>query len=327
MLQQTRVEAVKAYYTRFLAAVPDIAALAESDPELLHKLWEGLGYYSRVRNLQEAAIWIQHCHGGVFPRTYSEVRALKGVGDYTAGAICSICFDLPEPAVDGNVLRVLSRLREDARCIDDPAVRRAVRDELKAVYPSVGAGTLTQALMELGATVCLPNGAPRCALCPMRDCCGAGQHGSWQTYPVRAEKKPRRTEVLTVFVLDCSGRYAIRKREDAGLLAGLWEFPHLSGQLDAQAAMDAAAAWGVGPLRPEKRIARTHVFTHITWKMRCYYLRCREMPDCFVWADREALETVYALPTAFRMFRDDAAAADENTTITSGGTEHGIEGL
>ena len=327
MLQQTRVEAVKEYYTRFLAAVPDIASLAGSDPELLHKLWEGLGYYSRVRNLQQAAIEIQQRHGGVFPRTYSAVRALKGVGDYTAGAICSICFDLPTPAVDGNVLRVLSRLREDGRCIDDPAVRRAVREELAAVYPSVGAGALTQALMELGATVCMPNGAPRCAICPMRDCCGACLHGSWQTRPVRAEKKPRRTEVLTVFVLDCDGRYAIRKRENTGLLADLWEFPHLPGQLEAQAAMDAAASWGVGPLYPEKMVVRTHVFTHISWKMYCYYLRCRKTPDCFVWADREALETVYALPTAFRMFRDDAAAADENTMISSGGMEHGIEGL
>ncbi|MEE3458663.1 MAG: A/G-specific adenine glycosylase, partial [Candidatus Faecousia sp.] len=155
MLQQTRVEAVKGYYTRFLAAVPDIPALAAADPELLRKLWEGLGYYSRVRNLQAAARQIMDEHGGVFPNACSAVRALKGVGDYTAGAICSICFDLPTPAVDGNVLRVLSRLTLDHRCIDDPTVKRAVRDELTAVYPQTGAGTLTQALMELGATVCL----------------------------------------------------------------------------------------------------------------------------------------------------------------------------
>ena len=328
MLQQTRVEAVKGYYARFLEAVPDLDALADCDPELLHKLWEGLGYYSRVRNLQAAARQIRAEHGGVFPRDYPSVRALRGVGDYTAGAVCSICFDLPTPAVDGNVLRVLSRLREDGRCTDDPAVRKAVRGELAAVYPETGAGTLTQALMELGATVCVPNGAPRCELCPMRASCGACLHGSWQTYPVRAEKRPRRTEELTVFVLDCGGQFAIRRREDSGLLAGLWEFPHVPGHLDTQAAIDAAAAWGVRPALPEKQLARTHVFTHITWKMRCYYLRCRARPDCFVWADRNALDTVYALPTAFRMFRDEFPAEEEDTTIPlSGGTEHGIEGV
>ena len=222
MLQQTRAEAVKGYYTRFLAAVPDIPALAAADPELLRKLWEGLGYYSRVRNLQAAARQIMYEHGGVFPTACSAVRALKGVGDYTAGAICSICFDLPTPAVDGNVLRVLSRLTLDHRCIDDPAVKRAVRDELTAVYPQTGAGTLTQALMELGATVCLPNGAPRCEVCPMRELCAAARDGLWTGCPVRAKKAPRRVEELTVFALSCGGKLALRQRPEQGLLAGLW---------------------------------------------------------------------------------------------------------
>ena len=305
MLQQTRVEAVKGYYSRFLSAVPDIPALAAADAELLHKLWEGLGYYSRVRNLQKAARVIVSDHGGVFPSSPAAVRALPGIGDYTAGAICSICFDLPEPAVDGNVLRLLSRLREDERCVDLQPVKKAVRDELAALYPAKGAGNLTQALMELGATVCLPNGEPDCAHCPAAAFCAARQAGSWQSYPVRVEKKARRTEERTVFVFACEGRFALKKRGPSGLLAGLWEFPNVAGRLEAQQALDLAAAWGLRPRGLEKQVERTHIFTHIRWDMRCFYIPCAARAEGFVWADRSELEGRYALPTAFRMFRED----------------------
>ena len=303
MLQQTRVEAVKGYYARFLAAVPDIPALAAADPELLHKLWEGLGYYSRVRNLQKAARVVMEEYGGVFPREPRAIRALPGIGDYTAGAIGSICFDLPTPAVDGNVLRVVTRLTADGRCTDEPAVKRALRERLAAVYPETGSGTLTQALMELGATVCLPNGTPRCELCPAAAFCAAREADAWQDYPVRAEKRPRRTEQLTVFVFDCEGGLALRKRKNAGLLAGLWEFPNVPGWLEAQAALDLAAGLGLRPRAVEKQLTRTHIFTHIQWDMRCFYISCGERADCFTWADPEALDGRYALPTAFRMFR------------------------
>ena len=306
MLQQTRVEAVKGYYARFLAAVPDIPALAAADPEQLHKLWEGLGYYSRVRNLQAAARQIMDEYGGCFPTAYPAVRALHGVGDYTAGAICSICFDLPTPAVDGNVLRVLSRLRADERCTDEQAVKNAVRDELAAIYPRSGAGTLTQALMELGATVCLPNGAPHCERCPMRELCTAARYGSWSRFPVRAKKAPRRTEELTVFVFNCGGKLALRQWPARGLLAGLWEFPHVVGHLEAQAALDQAAAWGVQPRNLVRQLERTHVFTHIVWNMRCYCMDCAAEAPGFVWADEATLDRQYALPTAFRMFRAEA---------------------
>ena len=304
MLQQTRVEAVKGYYARFLAAVPDIPALAAADPELLHKLWEGLGYYSRVRNLQKAARIIMAEHGGVFPRDWAAVRALPGVGDYTAGAVCSICFELPTPAVDGNVLRVLTRLSADGRCVDLPAVKRSLAGELAARYPQTGAGTLTQALMELGATVCLPNGTPRCEDCPAAAFCAAREAGSWQDYPVRAEKRPRRTERLTVFVFDCGGALALRKRKASGLLAGLWEFPNVPGWLEAQEALDRAAAWGLAPRSLGKELERSHVFTHVQWNMRCWYISCGQKAEGFVWAEPEALEAGYALPTAFRMFRE-----------------------
>ena len=303
MLQQTRVESVKGYYARFLAAVPDIPALAGSDPELLHKLWEGLGYYSRVRNLQRAAQVVMAEHSGVFPRDYRSVRALPGIGDYTAGAICSICFDSPTPAVDGNVLRVLTRLTADARCVDELAVKRDLGASLAALYPAQGAGTLTQALMELGATVCLPNGEPKCDRCPAAGFCKAGVAGTWQQYPRRAEKKARRVERLTVFVFSCDGALALRKRKNSGLLAGLWEFPNLPGWLEPQGALDQAAAWGLRPRGLEKQVERTHVFTHVQWEMRCYYVNCIAQVEDFIWADEAALEGQYALPTAFRMFR------------------------
>lgn len=305
MLQQTRVEAVKGYYARFLSAVPDIATLARADAELLHKLWEGLGYYARVRNLQQAAIQIMQEHGGQFPTDYASVRALHGIGDYTAGAICSICFDLPTPAVDGNVLRVISRLQKDDRCTDDSTVKRSIREELADIYPVPGAGFMTQALMELGATVCVPNGSPHCEACPLSGVCLAYLDGSWANYPVRAKKKQRRIERLTVFVLNCGGSFALRKRCAEGLLADLWEYPNVPDHLEAQAALDRAAEWGVHPRGIEKQLHRTHIFTHIQWDMRCYYLTCSARSDAFVWADASELERKYALPTAFRIFRED----------------------
>ena len=303
MLQQTRVEAVKGYYARFLAALPDIPSLAAAEPDTLTKLWEGLGYYSRVRALQSAAQTIMAQHGGVFPSEYAAIRALPGIGDYTAGAIASICFGQPTPAVDGNVLRVTARLTGDPRCVDADATKREMRAALAAVYPAGHCGEFTQALMELGATVCLPNGAPACGVCPMADLC-ASRGGGWKTLPVRRAKKPRRQEALTVFLLRCDGRTALRRRPDSGLLAGLWEFPNVPGHLSPEEAVRCAEDWGAQPRELVLSLRRTHVFTHVEWDMQCCLLRCAAMPEGFVWADRAALEGAYALPTAFRMFRD-----------------------
>ena len=221
MLQQTRVEAVKGYYTRFLTELPTIAALADCPPDRLTKLWEGLGYYSRVRNLQKAAKIIMEESGGVFPKTYDAVRALPGIGDYTAGAICSICFDSPTPAVDGNVLRVLSRVTEDGASITAQKTKNACREALLPLYEAVPRGKLTQALMELGAMVCVPNGAPRCGDCPLKELCLANAHGTWEAYPVKDAKKQKREEEKTVFYLICEDCLAVRKRESRGLLARL----------------------------------------------------------------------------------------------------------
>ena len=293
MLQQTRVEAVKGYYARFLEALPSIQALAQCDDDTLHKLWEGLGYYSRVRNLKKAAIRIMEDHGGTFPGEYDAVRALPGIGDYTAGAICSICFDLPTPAVDGNVLRLLSRICEDPTPIDLDPHKKAVRSALKAVYPQE-AGEFTQALMELGATLCGPNRKPDCEACPCREFCGSAINNTAESYPVKLPKREKKVEEKTVFVLSCGDKLALRKRPDTGLLAGLWEFPNVAGKLDIPQATQVLQQMGLTVKDIRAQLERSHIFTHIRWEMRGYYL---EVAD-------EAGEA--ALPTAFRQFREEA---------------------
>ena len=301
MLQQTRVEAVKGYYSRFLAALPTVADLARCDDDLLHKLWEGLGYYSRVRNLKKAAQVILERHGGAFPRTYEEVLALPGIGAYTAGAICSICFDLPTPAVDGNVLRVAARLTEDSRPVDTPQFQKEVREALARVYPA-RAGDLTQGLMELGATVCGPNRKPDCKSCPCKAFCRGHLAGTAEKYPVRREKKAKKEEKLTVFLLFCDGKVALQRREDKGLLAGLWQFPNVPGHLEPDQALAAAEKMGLRPRQLLRQSEKSHIFTHIRWEMRGFYLEVAEEAPGFAWLTSEDLEKEAALPTAFRQF-------------------------
>ena len=301
MLQQTRVEAVKGYYARFLEKLPTVQALASCDDEILHKLWEGLGYYSRVRNLKKAAIQIMTEHDGKFPGEYEAVRALPGIGDYTAGAICSICFDKPTPAVDGNVLRVVSRLLEDPTPIDLSAQKKKVRDLLEAVYPPE-AGEFTQALMELGATLCGPNWKPRCGECPCRDFCGGAVHGTAEMYPVKLPKKGKRVEERTVFVFSCDGKFALEKRPDRGLLAGLWQFPNVEKKLDTADALKAAEAMGLRPRDILRTVERKHIFTHIRWEMRGIYMEVAEEAGGFTWLSEEEIRNSAALPTAFRQF-------------------------
>ena len=302
MLQQTRVEAVKGYYRRFLAELPDIPALAACPPDRLAKLWEGLGYYSRMRNLQKAAQVIVSAHGGVFPREYDAIRALPGVGDYTAGAIASICFGLPEPAVDGNVLRVLSRVTDDAAPVTDAAVKREYAARLREIYPAGRCGDFTQSLMELGATVCGPNSQPQCALCPLASLCLARAHGTALLRPVKAPKKEKRTEEKTVFILRCGTRIAVRRRPEQGLLAGLWELPNVDGKCSAQQALAQAERWGVHPRELCRSSEKTHIFTHIRWELRGFYIECAEAAPLFTWVDPARFRQDIALPTAFRIF-------------------------
>ena len=220
MLQQTRVEAVRGYYARFLAAAPDVFALAALPEAQLLKLWEGLGYYNRARKAQECARVIA-ARGGVWPDTVEGLLALPGIGPYTAGAIASICFERPAAAVDGNVLRVCARVLDDTTPIDNAAHKTALTAALSACYPAGHCGDFTQALMELGATVCGPNRAPQCADCPIAALCLARAHGTASALPVKAPKRAKRAEEHTVFCLRCGDRLAVERRPDSGLLAGL----------------------------------------------------------------------------------------------------------
>ena len=301
MLQQTRVEAVKGYYTRFLNALPDIAALANADDEQLHKLWEGLGYYSRVRNLKKAAQVIENDFAGVFPVDHTAILSLPGIGAYTAGAVCSICFDQPIPAVDGNVLRVVSRLTNDVTPIDHQPYKTAVSEALQKIYPPE-AGAFTQAIMELGATLCGPNHKPDCTVCPCREFCRACRLGTAEHLPVKLPKRERKLEDRTVFILSCEGKYALQKRPEKGLLAGLWQFPNIPGKLGLSAALSALEGMGIHPKELIKQVQRRHIFTHVQWEMQGLYLEVTEPSGEFIWMTARQIEESAALPTAFRLF-------------------------
>ena len=266
------------------------------------KLWEGLGYYSRARNLQKAARRITEL--GAFPCTPEGLRALPGIGDYTAGAVASAAFGLPEPAVDGNVLRVTARLADDHGDIASPAVKRAAAQAVRAAMPQAREDIriFNQALMELGATVCAPAGEPACMLCPAADFCLGRMRGTAAQLPVKAAKKPRRVEDKTVFLLLRQGRVALRKRPAEGLLAGLWEFPNVEGALDEAAAGAAVQDWGLTARDWSSRLNAKHIFTHVEWHMTGYVLEVAgEGPAEWTWADAAALGE-RAVPSAFERY-------------------------
>lgn len=307
MLQQTRVEAVRGYYARFLQALPTLEALAACEDDRLNKLWEGLGYYSRARNLKRAAKILLQEYGGQFPADYTALQTLPGIGAYTAGAICSICFEQPTPAVDGNVLRVWARLTGSEQDVTQTQTKRAVFDALAAVYPQGNCGNFTQALIEIGATICVPNGTPQCARCPVRTVCSACGGERWRVLPVRAEKKPRRHETRTVLILTTGDALAVCRRPETGLLAGLWELPNVSGVLTAQQALELAEQWGCRPLELTKSSRKQHIFTHIQWDMTGYYIHCGAAAPRLEWADAARMAREISLPTAFRQFLPDGA--------------------
>lgn len=301
MLQQTRVETVRTYYLRFLEKLPSIHALAEAPESQLFKLWEGLGYYNRARNLQKAARVIETQYNGHFPNQYDDIRALPGIGPYTAGAIASICFNRPYAAVDGNVLRIITRMTENNAPINQTQTKIEIAEQLEKVYPKNACGQFTQALMELGATVCTPK-SPKCTECPANDFCRAHANGTVLKYPVKLPKKDKRLEERTVFLLQCGNRYALTKRAQNGLLSGLWQLPNVLGKMDVEQALHTADTFGVQPAQLCKQMHRVHIFTHIKWQMTCYHILCTKKTSDFVWATAQEIENTYALPTAFRMF-------------------------
>ena len=301
MLQQTRIETVLPYYSRFLKELPDVQSLAAVSDDRLLKLWEGLGYYSRARNLKKAAVLLLEQYGGSFPASAEDLRKLPGIGDYTAGAIASIAFGLPEPAVDGNVLRVITRLTACDGDIADAGTKRMVKELLRTHYPEgYEAGLLTEGIMELGETVCLPNGIPRCEVCPLASFCTAHREARELAFPVKTPGKPRRIEEKTVLLLRCGRRFAIRRRPGKGLLAGLWEFPTLDSSL-TQADVRRLAADRKLSVRAMNPCGKSkHVFTHVEWHMSGFLLDCESEVPGFVWRTPEEIAADFSLPAAFR---------------------------
>jgi len=339
MLQQTRVEAVLGYYQRFLQALPDVQALADCPEDVYLKLWEGLGYYSRVRNLHKAAVQIMDEFGGEIPSDPASLRSLSGIGDYTAGAIGSIAFGKPVAAVDGNALRVLTRLAADPSDIADPQTKKRMQvavdrfleqmDEIEGAEPSssmrkssewmmlnplrnFSPGAFNQSIMDIGATVCLPNGDPKCDLCPVACCCRALAEGRVDEFPVKTAKKPRRIEEKTVLILRDGDQIAVHKRPERGLLAGLWEFPNLPGHLDPDALVAYARSLGYEPLYIEALGDAKHIFTHVEWHMTGYQLKLAESTFAsaaqlaarekagLIFVDPAGLRDTYAIPSAFK---------------------------
>ncbi len=312
MLQQTRVEAVKPYYDRFLQALPDIESLAAADEEKLLKLWEGLGYYNRARNLKKAAQILVSEYGGRMPDDYEIILSLPGIGSYTAGAISSIAFGKAYPAVDGNVLRILARLRTDERDILQAGVKKSVEEELADVMPKDRPGDFNQALMELGAMVCIPNGAPKCDVCPWKELCRARAQGITGEFPKKAGKKPRSIEKKTILVIQDAERVALRKRPEKGLLAGLYEFPSMKGNCEEERVLAYLRELGLLPLRIRALPPAKHVFTHKEWHMTGFLIRVDELADRggrqegegLIFVDPKETRTNYPIPSAFAAYAE-----------------------
>ena len=299
MLQQTRIEAVIPYFERFMSELPDVSALAAVDPDRLMKLWEGLGYYSRARNLQKAAQQIMERHGGKLPADYNALLSLAGIGEYTAGAIASIAFGIPVPAVDGNVLRVFARLTGSNEDVMKPAVRKDMTALAASLVPTARPASFNQGLMELGERICLPNAMPRCEVCPVATYCAVAGTPEAASLPVRAPKKPRRIETKTVYVMltdETPRRVLLHKRPEEGLLAGLWELPNTDGE-----ALPLTLET-VG--EPMELTNSRHIFSHIEWHMQgeLHIVKPAALPEHYAFVGLEALLTDHALPTAFRAY-------------------------
>lgn len=309
MLQQTRVGAVKPYYDRFMQALPDIEHLAAAEEEELLKLWEGLGYYNRVRNLNKAAKIIVEEYGGNMPSEYEALTELPGIGSYTAGAISSIAYGKRVPAVDGNVLRVLTRLCCDERDIMQQSVRRQIEEELKPIIPKERAGDFNQALMELGATVCVPNGIPHCGECPWGKLCRAHERGKELRFPHKTPKKPRTIEEKTVLIIRDNSRTALRKRENSGLLAGMYEFPCLEGKLSGKQVLSYLKQEGLSVLKIEKLKESKHIFSHKEWHMIGYMIRVDELAarignEKLLFVEKSETKEKYPIPSAYAAYME-----------------------
>lgn len=306
MLQQTRVEAVKPFYARFLEAFPTVSDLASAEEEKLLKLWEGLGYYNRVRNMQKAAKQIVENHGGEFPQDFENIRNLTGIGNYTAGAISSFAFGIPKPAVDGNVLRVISRITGNYADITKAATRAKVEAQLEAVIPQDMACDFNQGLIELGAIVCVPNGVPKCESCPLAHLCYAKRQDVREELPVKSKAKERKVEKKTILIFKDGENVAIRKRPKKGLLAGLYELPNVEGELTAEEVFSYSKKIGLLPLRIQPLGKAKHIFSHVEWQMTGYSIQVDELEksckEDLLFVHPEEVENQFPIPAAFENY-------------------------
>lgn len=273
MLQQTRVEAVKEYYRRFLEALPDVRALAEAEEQEYLKLWEGLGYYSRVRNMHKAAVQIMEEYDGQIPGNSKDLEKLPGIGSYTAAAIASIAFGERKPSVDGNLLRVYARMTCSDENILAAGTKKKAEEWYWQIIPEIKPGDFNQAVMDIGATICLPNTEPKCLLCPWREACRSYAEGTQMKYPVRIKKMKKKTEKRTIFLIEDGSKVFLSRRPATGLLAGLYEFPGAEGHLSEEEALERAAACGIRIDSIERLPDAKHVFSHVTWNMRGYRIQ------------------------------------------------------
>lgn len=319
MLQQTRVEAVKPYFDRWMKALPDLATLAAASEDEVLKLWEGLGYYSRARNILKTARLVMEKYGGSLPPSYEGLRSLPGIGEYTAGSVGSIAFQLPVPCVDGNVLRVVARITANQGDISTAAIKKLYTAWVRDIIPKDRPGDFNQAMMELGATVCLPNGRPQCELCPVANLCEAHRQNRMTEFPVKSGKAARKSEKKTVVVLLDETKQppetALLKRSNPGLLAGLWEFPNFEGELsekDVRTIFN-SSGYDISDIVKLKKVK--HIFTHIEWDMNGYLVSVKPDSSSIAeskakyeslpgirWVGIEELEKQYALPSAFRTY-------------------------
>ncbi len=306
MLQQTRIEAVLKYWKRFMEAFPTLTALAEAPDDQVMKLWEGLGYYSRARNLKRAAEICAEKYGGRLPGSFAELKKLPGLGSYSAGAVASLCWEEPVPAVDGNVLRVLARFFGDARDVRLPEVRKDAEEVIRAVLEGGGVpvSLFNEGLMELGETLCGPKGKPRCEACLLRVSCAAHAAGTEETLPCRSANRARSIEEKTVWVFICGGRIGLEKRPDQGMLRGLYGFPMTEGQTVEEDAANAVSARGIAPLSICPLGEAKHVFTHREWQMTGYLTETEEPVTGLTYVTDEEVDSAYALPSAFRYYLD-----------------------
>lgn len=305
MLQQTRVEAVKPYFSRFLEVLPDVKTLAQVEEEKLLKLWEGLGYYNRARNLKKAAEIMVRDYEGKLPASYEELLKLPGIGSYTAGAIASIAYGIPVPAVDGNVLRVISRVLAEEEDIGKQSVKHQIEDSLKETMPKDQASNFNQGLIEIGAIICVPNGQPKCQECPLESICLARKQGLTDRIPYKAPKKPRKVEERTILLIESGQQIAIRKRPDRGLLASLYEFPNYEGiwKKEDVAGFAERSCGEPGFAKGIKKIEYAgdakHIFSHVEWHMTGYRILTEKMPSAYLSVEKQEIFEKYPLPNAF----------------------------